>query len=63
MVPMATNWAEAALLAGKSFGTVFLVLVILAAVTWLVGFVFQRIKKSQEKAKSATEAEETKAKN
>lgn len=63
MVPMTTNWVESALLAGKGFGTVFLVLIILAVVTWLVGLVFQRIKKGQEKAKSATEAEETKAKN
>lgn len=63
MVPVTTNWAESALLAGKAFGTVFLVLIILAVVTWLVGLVFQRIKKGQEKAKSATEAGETKGKN
>jgi Na+-transporting methylmalonyl-CoA/oxaloacetate decarboxylase gamma subunit len=63
MVPMSVNWGEAILLAGKSFGVVFLVLVILAVVTWLIGFVFQRIKRGQEKAKSATEVEETKAKD
>jgi len=63
MVPMSVNWGEAILLAGRSFGSVFLILVILAVVTWLIGFVFQRIKKRQEKAKSATEVEETKAKN
>lgn len=63
MVPMSVNWGEALLIAGKSFGSVFLVLVILAVVTWLIGFVFQRIKRGQEKAKSATEVEETKAKD
>jgi Na+-transporting methylmalonyl-CoA/oxaloacetate decarboxylase gamma subunit len=63
MVPMSVNWGEAILLAGKSFGVVFLVLIILAVVTWLIGFVFQRIKRGQEKAKSATEVEETKAKD
>lgn len=60
---MTTSWAEAALLAGKGFGTVFLVLVILAVVTWLVGLVFQRVKRGQEKAKAANEGEEAKAKN
>jgi Na+-transporting methylmalonyl-CoA/oxaloacetate decarboxylase gamma subunit len=63
MVPMSVNWGEAILLAGKSFGVVFLVLIILAVVTWLIGLVFQRIKRGQEKAKSATEVEETKAKD
>jgi len=63
MVPMTTNWAEAALLAGKAFSTIFLVLIILAVVTWLIGFVFQRIKSRRERAKSATEVEETKAKD
>ncbi len=57
------NWGEAALLAGKSFGIVFLVLIILAVVTWLIGLVFQRVKRAQEKAKWATEAEENKAKS
>ena len=63
MVPMTTNWAESALLAGKAFGVVFLVLIILAVITWLVGLVFQRVKKGQEKAKSIAEAQETKTKN
>ena len=63
MVPMTTNWGEASLLAGRGFGTVFLILVILAVVTWLIGFVFQRIKRGQEKAKSAAEAEAAKTKN
>lgn len=63
MVPMSVNWGEAILLAGKSFGSVFLILIILAVVTWLIGFVFQRIKKGEGKAKSATEVEETKAKD
>jgi Na+-transporting methylmalonyl-CoA/oxaloacetate decarboxylase gamma subunit len=60
---MSVNWGEAILLAGKSFGSVFLILVILAVVTWLIGFVFQRIKRNKEKAKPATEVEETKTKN
>lgn len=60
MEPMATDWGAAGLLAGRGFATVFLVLVILAVVTWLIGFVFQRIKRRQEKARSAAEAEATK---
>lgn len=63
MVPMTINWGEAGLLAGRGFGTVFLILIIIAVVTWLVGFVFRRIKKRQEKAKSAAEAETAKARN
>lgn len=39
---MSTNWGEALLIAGKSFGTVFLVLIILAVVTWLIGLAFRR---------------------
>jgi len=60
---MSVNWGEAILLVGRSFGSVFLILVILAVVTWLIGFVFQRIKKGQEKAKSAVEVEENKTKD
>ncbi len=63
MVPMSVNWGEAILIAGKSFGSVFLILIILAVVTWLIGFVFQRIKREKEKAKSAAEVEETKTKD
>jgi len=63
MEPMTTDWAQAALLAGKGFGSVFLVLVILAVITWLVGLVFQRIKRGQEKAKAAAEAEAAKTKD
>lgn len=63
MVPMTINWGEAGLLAGRGFGAVFLILIIIAVVTWLVGFVFQRIKKKKEKAKSAAEAETAKARN
>jgi len=63
VVPMTINWGEAGLLAGRGFGAVFLILIIIAVVTWLVGFVFQRIKKKQEKAKSAAEAETAKARN
>jgi Na+-transporting methylmalonyl-CoA/oxaloacetate decarboxylase gamma subunit len=60
---MSVNWGEALLIAGKSFGSVFLILIILATVTWLIGFVFQRIKRNKEKAKLAAELEETKTKD
>ena len=48
---MSVNWGEAFLIAGKSFGTVFLVLIILAVVTWLVGLAFRRLKKGREELK------------
>jgi Na+-transporting methylmalonyl-CoA/oxaloacetate decarboxylase gamma subunit len=57
MASMTTIWGEAGLVAGIGFGTVFLVLVILAVITWLVGLIFQRIKRGQEKAKAADETE------
>jgi Na+-transporting methylmalonyl-CoA/oxaloacetate decarboxylase gamma subunit len=57
MASMTTIWGEAGLVAGIGFGTVFLVLVILAVITWLVGLIFQRIKRGQEKAKAAAETE------
>lgn len=60
METAAADWGAAGLLAGRGFVTVFIVLVILAVVTWLIGFVFQRIKRRQEKAKAAAEAEATK---
>ena len=63
MTPTATIWGDAILLAGRGFGIVFLILVILAVVTWLLGLVFQRVKKAQEKAKSAAEAEAPKTKS
>jgi Na+-transporting methylmalonyl-CoA/oxaloacetate decarboxylase gamma subunit len=63
MEPMSVNWGEAILIAGKSFGTVFLVLIILAVVTWLIGFAFRRTKQVRGKDKSAAEAEETKTKD
>jgi len=63
VTPMTINWGEAGLLAGKGFGTVFLILIILAVATWLVGFAFQKINKGQEKAKSATEAKTAKTQN
>jgi Na+-transporting methylmalonyl-CoA/oxaloacetate decarboxylase gamma subunit len=58
---MSVNWGEALSIAGKSFGSVFLILVILAVVTWLIGLVFQRARKNKEKARSASEGGETKA--
>jgi Na+-transporting methylmalonyl-CoA/oxaloacetate decarboxylase gamma subunit len=57
MASMTTIWGEAGLVAGIGFGTVFLVLVILAVITWLIGLIFQRIKRGQEKAKAAAETE------
>jgi Na+-transporting methylmalonyl-CoA/oxaloacetate decarboxylase gamma subunit len=60
---MSANWGEAFLIAGKGFGTVFLILIILATVTWLVGLVFQRIKTNKEKAESATEVKQTEPKD
>ncbi len=62
MIPMTINWGEAGALAGKGFGTVFLILIILAVATWLIGFVFQRIKKGKEEAETVTEPKETKPK-
>ena len=63
MAPMTTIWGEAGLVAGIGFGTVVLVLVILAVVTWLIGLIFQRIKRGQEKAKAAAETEAPKTKS
>jgi Na+-transporting methylmalonyl-CoA/oxaloacetate decarboxylase gamma subunit len=60
---MSANWGDALAIAGKSFGSVFLILVILAVATWLMGLVFQRIKKNKEKAKSTPEVEGTKPKD
>jgi Na+-transporting methylmalonyl-CoA/oxaloacetate decarboxylase gamma subunit len=57
MASMTTIWGEAGLVAGIGFGTVFLVLIILAVITWLIGLIFQRIKRGQEKAKVAAETE------
>ena len=57
MTSMTTIWGEAGLVAGIGFGTVFLVLIILAVITWLIGLIFQRIKRGQEKAKAAAETE------
>ena len=60
---MTVNWGVASALAGKGFGTVFIILIILAVATWLMGFIFQRIKKRKEKAEAATaKVEETKPK-
>ena len=60
---MSVNWGEALQIAGRSFGSVFLILVILAVVTWLIGLAFQRNKRNKEEAKSAAELEETKTEN
>jgi len=62
MMSMTVNWGEASLLAAKGFGTVFLVLIILAALTWLLGFIFQRVKGKRERANPSTEVEKIRAK-
>lgn len=63
MAPMTTIWGEAGRVAGIGFGTVFLVLVILAVITWLIGLIFQRVKRGQEKAQAAAETEAPKTKS
>lgn len=63
MAPMSTIWGEAGRVAGIGFGTVFLVLVILAVITWLIGLIFQRVKRGQEKAQAAAETEAPKTKS
>jgi Na+-transporting methylmalonyl-CoA/oxaloacetate decarboxylase gamma subunit len=60
---MSTNWGEALVIAGKSFGTVFLVLVILAVVTWLIGLAFRRGRRVSTKGKPEAGAQETGAKD
>lgn len=63
MIPMTIDWGMAATVAGKSFLTVFTVLVILAVVTWLIGFAVQRAKKRGAEAESGeVKQEETKPK-
>ena len=51
MTPMAVDWGLASSIAGKSFGAVFLVLIVLAVVVWLIGLAFQRLKKGREGVK------------
>lgn len=63
MASMTGIWGEAGLVAGIGFGTVFLVLIILAVITWLIGLIFQRIKRGQEKAEAAAETEAPKTQN
>ncbi len=53
------DWGAAGALAGKGFGTVFAVLVILAVMTWLIGFVSQRAKKSRTETVPASKAEKS----
>lgn len=63
MIPLTIDWGMAASVAGKSFATVFLVLVVLAVVTWLIGFVLQKAKKRGAEAKPGdVKQEETKPK-
>lgn len=63
MTPMAIDWGLATSIAGRSFATVFLVLVILAVAVWLIGLAFQRWKKRGEQVKpEEAKPEETKPK-
>ena len=57
MMSTTVNWGGASLLAVKGFGTVFLVLIILAALTWLLGFIFQRVKGEKGRANPLTKVE------
>ena len=45
---MAIDWGQAAQIGGTGFGTVFLVLVILAVTLWLTGLVFRKISSGKE---------------
>ncbi len=63
MTPMAIDWGLATSIAGRSFATVFVVLVILAVAVWLIGLAFQRMKRRREEAKPGeVKPEETKPK-
>jgi Na+-transporting methylmalonyl-CoA/oxaloacetate decarboxylase gamma subunit len=63
MTPMAIDWGSAASIAGRSFGTVFVVLIILAVAVWLIGLAFQRFKRRGEEAKAEeAKPEQTKPK-
>jgi Na+-transporting methylmalonyl-CoA/oxaloacetate decarboxylase gamma subunit len=57
------NWGQALLIAGKGFGTVFLILVILAVVTWLIGLAFRRFGRVREEAKPESNAEKSSIKD
>ena len=45
---MAVDWGVAAQIGGVGFGIVFTVLVVLAAVMWLMGLVFSKIDISED---------------
>jgi sodium pump decarboxylase gamma subunit len=50
-----TNWAEAFRIMITGFGAVFLIMVLLAVITTLVGKIVQRFEKNkEEKGKSAS---------
>ena len=46
---MAVDWGFAAQTGGFGFGLVFVVLIILAVVTWLIGVVMNRITGGEDK--------------
>jgi Na+-transporting methylmalonyl-CoA/oxaloacetate decarboxylase gamma subunit len=60
---MSANWSQAFLIAGKSFGTVFLILIILAVITWLIGLAFRRTRRVPRKPESEAKADETRTKD
>ena len=47
---MAIEWGFAGQIGGVGFGTVFLVLIILAVVIWLIGQMVSKISRSDDKA-------------
>jgi Na+-transporting methylmalonyl-CoA/oxaloacetate decarboxylase gamma subunit len=53
------DWGAAGALAGKGFGTVFAVLVILAVMTWLIGFVSQKTRRTRTEPVPASKAEKS----
>jgi len=54
---MGVDWGSAFLIAGTGFGTVFLVLIILAATISLIGLASRRISHGKDKANSTQKGE------
>ena len=52
---MAVDWGEALRVGGTGFGTVFLVLVILAVATTVIGLAARRLNRSQTNQKQGGE--------
>ena len=54
---MEVPWEQAAQVGGVGFGTVFLLLIILAIVIWLVGLVLSKISTSKAKTNNKKEGD------